>query len=176
MKTSFKPANGRVYHVIHETKSLNAPHACWSLCGNYFHDGDRFDRVPTCPRCLANDNPLALSTGAVTWLKSYMERGDTFVNLPSLCQELFRADFIDAYKSLTRRGQVLALDWTQGAVPFADKDHVVHERWPLGHARCCRDLPLEGWESMTFQRYERLRLVHENTPFLVTCLTCLART
>lgn len=182
MKTTFVPTRGHNYHVVHETKTAGARKSCWTLCGEYFADGEKSTHRPTCPDCVKLDNPLSLTREMIEYVRDAARltpwrdapRDRTF-------RWLLERDYVDKDAALTRRGLVLVEDLTLGAVPLADGFGVVHARRPLSAFSACMtimsdtspDVMLEGVDDMFLSRYAKLRKVEEDC--VITCLVCLAK-
>ena len=182
MKTTFKVKRGHVWHVVHETKTQYARNSAWTLCGQYYAEGERGARTPTCPGCLKFDNPLTLSreereilrdAARISKWKDPPRRTHAF-------EQLVKRDYITAEAALTRRGAILVEDFDLVPVPLSATDGLVHARGPLlGYPRChrARQEPtpppnLIDATAMTTERYSKLRKVCDQV--IVTCFQCLA--
>jgi hypothetical protein len=176
MKTAFKPSRGRVYHVVHETKTGSARKSAWTICGQHFEDGERSTHQPTCPECAKLDNPLMLSQEDRQYLQAIIQLGK-WKDAPKAksYERLRERDLIDANVRLTRRGSILAEDWSPaGPVPMPDTEGVVHARAELDmYPRCAKNGRLDGVNQMSVSRYEKLRKLEEIA--VITCLSCLGK-
>ncbi len=176
MKTAFKPSRGRVYHVVHETKTGASRKSAFTICGEYFEEGERSTHQPTCVECVKLDNPLMLTTEDWQFLQTVIHLGK-WKDAPKAksFERLRDRDFLDSNVRLTRRGSILAEDWgPAGPVPLPDKDGVVHTRTPLAiYPLCQKNGRLEGVNQMTVSRYEKLRKLEETS--VITCLSCLGK-
>lgn len=170
----FRVRRGRALHIIHETMTRHSPSGVRLLCKpGEASFGDYVKGVPTCTKCLALDDPCGLSSTERVMLQNvatgvYVDRhGRTDTSL-------HQKDLIDAQERLTRRGEILVLDWLIGAAPAADMHGIVHAREPLSRfSRCSRAATkaldgLGGFDSMTIDRYARLRALEQR----VTCVLC----
>lgn len=178
MSYLFRVQRGRALHIIHETMTRHSLSGVRLLCkSGEASFGDRVKGVPTCTRCLALDDPCGLSDAERSMLARFATQdpppagqiwsGQTVTSL-------HKKDLIDKDEKLTRRGAILALDWTVGAAAAADKLGVVHARDPLSRfGRCSRAATetldgLGGLDNMTVDRYARLRALAQR----VTCVLC----
>lgn len=175
MKFSFKPTRGHNHHIVHETKTGLARKSAWTLCGEYFEDGERGQHQPTCPHCSKLDNPLLLPQEVWEFFRTIAtlgpweqaRRGDSF-------QQLLKRDYVDKDLALTRRGQIIAADWKTTVVPMADDRGIIHTREPLrAEPRCNRAMTLANVDQMSLSRYERLRKLEDE--LVVSCLSCLGK-
>lgn len=174
MKTTFKVKRGHVWHVIHETKTAKAPGTVWTLCGQYYEEGERGTKSPTCPGCLKIDNPLTISGATRQHFRALVKQIPPFSVPPRAREELVRGDYITHEDVLTRRGAILAEDFTSCPVPMEDDGRLVHARGPLDmYPRCSKNGRLTDVNQMTTERYARLRMVSDQ--IMITCLQCLAR-
>jgi hypothetical protein len=173
MKTTFVPTRGHHYHVIHETQTAGARVHARTICENYFPSGERSTRQPTCPDCVRLDNPLTLSLNTIEYLRAVATfkpwrdppRNATY-------RRLVEIDLITTDVALTRRGAILAEDFTLGPVPMAAVSGIVHARKPLSDQPYCgMGGALVDTLEMTVSRYEKLRKLEDSVT--VTCLTCI---
>jgi len=173
MKTTFKVKRGHVWHVVHETKTGTSRGSAWTLCGQYYHEGERDSHTPTCPGCLKVDNPLTLPTHAKHYLKEVARNEGAQLGRSAL-EVLVKSDYLTHEREITRRGAILIEDFHRGPVPLADEARVVHARDPLDiYPRCTRNGRLSDADQMTTDRYAKLRMVEDQ--LMVTCLQCIAR-
>jgi hypothetical protein len=177
MKNSFKVKRGRVWHIVHETKTGFARTNAWTLCGQHYDEGERTARQPTCPSCLQIDNPRNF-TGDMRRFITDVIRIPGWKDAPKneAYQKLIQADIITPQLKLTRRGSILAEDFTEAPVPLPDDHNVMHARGPLSFRPKCRgalDPEFTQIEGMTVDRYAKLRAASEGA--LVTCLQCLSK-
>jgi hypothetical protein len=175
MKTAFKPHKGRVYHVVHETKTGAARKSAFTICGEYFEEGERSTHQPSCVECVKLDNPLTLATEDWQFLQTVIHLGK-WKDAPKAksFERLRERDYLDNNVRLTRRGQILAEDWNIGPVPMPDDQGVVHARTPLAiYPICQKNGRLAGTNQMSVSRYEKLRKLEEST--VITCLSCLGK-
>jgi len=176
VKNSYKVKRGRVWHIIHETKTGYARNSAWTLCGQHYKAGERSARQPTCPGCLQIDNPLRFSGDMRTFINDAVSIKNWKDASPLIREPLVQADFVTPQNKLTRRGAILAEDFTEGAVPMQDRAGVVHTRNPLRRRPRCSgalDTVLPGTDCMTTDRYAKLRAANQD--LVVTCLQCLAK-
>jgi hypothetical protein len=173
MKTTFKVRRGHVWHVIHETKTAKAPGTVWTLCGQYYEEGERGTRSPTCPGCLKFDNPLTLSDHVRQGFQIIVGSMPPYGVSQRVRETLVQADLITHEDVLTRRGRILAEDFQTPPVPLGCFDGLVHARKPLGmYPRCQKNGRLMDVNEMTVERYGKLRLVADQV--MITCLQCIA--
>jgi hypothetical protein len=175
MKTAFKPHKGRVYHVVHETKTGAARKSAFTICGEYFEDGERSTHQPTCVECVKLDNPLTMSAEERRYLQTVIHLG-RWKDAPRAksLERLHERDFLNSNIQLTRRGDILADDWRTAPVPMPDIEGIVHARAPLDiYPICQKNGRLAGVDEMTVSRYEKLRKLEETV--VVTCLLCLGK-
>lgn len=175
MKTAFKPHKGRVYHVVHETKTGAARKSAFTICGEYFESGERSTHQPTCVECVKLDNPLLMPAEDRQYLQTIIQLGK-WKDAPRAksFERLRDRDILDPHVKLTRRGSILAEDWSTGPVPMPDIEGIVHARAPLDiYPVCQKNGRLAGVNEMTVSRYEKLRKLEEAT--VITCLLCLGK-
>lgn len=174
MKTTFKPTRGHNYHVVHETKTGAARKSCYTICGEYFESGERATHRPTCPHCVKLDNPLLLPPEDRQFLKTVVELG-IWRDAPKSksFHALVERDLLNTNNKLTRRGHVLAEDWTTGPVPMQDEHGIVHTRHPLAPAAQCTGLRLQDVDKMTLSHYEKLRKIEDS--LVISCISCLGK-
>lgn len=174
MKTTFKAAKGHVYHVVHETKTGFARVQCWTLCGTHFEQGQRSNRAATCPKCLEVDNPTTLRPDERRVFQTIACKEPwPLGGMPNKARHrLMERDLITIDNQLTRRGEILAHDFHDGAVPLADGRGIIHARLPLAdHAKCDRNIHFGAAHQLTVVRYERMR--EPEIAMMVTCISCL---
>lgn len=172
MKTTYKAHRGKVYHVVHETRTGNARMTCHTICGQFFEHGTRSERSATCPNCLLLDNPYHLASEMRTALRKIHE-GFPLSYWGTIREALCNRDLINEKLGLTRRGAVLAEDWDSTPVPLPDQLGILHARRPLLFAPLCASGGLVADASvMTISRYEKLRRVQEDRPVVPTCIEC----
>ncbi len=176
MKVSFKAFRGHNYHIVHETKTGHMRKSCWTICDEYFDSGERSNRSPTCPNCVALDNPLKMLGSTISVMQLLATKAENIVPARSTqARELLKRDYINAEGELTRRGMILAEDYTLGAIPMQGTDGLMHARLPLYNtARCSHAIKCPDAEDMTVSRYEKLRKVYAENPPVITCLECLS--
>lgn len=168
----FRVHRGSVLHVIHETLTgYNRTHGVYVLCNAVPYSGTRERGGATCPKCLTVDNPMNLSDAERSLIATFAtseSRGLRWGGQP--ITSLHKKDLIDKDEKLTRRGAILAADWTMGPAPAADADGIVHARDPLRPwPRCAPSTVLDGFETMTVDRYARVRALDLH----VTCVACV---
>ena len=175
MKFSFKPKRGHNYHIVHETKTGLQRKSAWTLCDEFFGNGERGQHQPTCPTCVRLDNPLDWPDGMLPFFQTLVELGPwAEARRSSFFQQLLRRDYIDKDFAFTRRGQVLVMDWELAPVPMVETSGIVHARRPLMPSPLCdRSIKLSDAPYMTLSRYERLRKVEDQ--LVITCLACLGK-
>ena len=84
--------------------------------------------------------------------------------------KLIALDYITESYHLTRRGLLVAKDFTEGAAPWRDDDDVVHARPPLAVVAACDfGNVFESLKQLSTERYGKLRALGET----VTCLACV---
>lgn len=165
---------GTVFHVVHETLTHTRRKTGFSIC----HADNEFDvtemraGVPTCTKCLELDNPLNLSAHERNLLHA-LALGPRAANGPAL-GPLVRRDLIAQASggcyTLTRRGRILAQDFTDGTAPWVDAHHVGHLRHPLQvHLLCGMGGMGAEVAALTLDRYDKLRKLGT----VVTCIACL---
>lgn len=170
----FRVHRGRTLHVIHETQTNNnrtrGVHGVHVLCSVYPYSGERDRGMPTCPKCLQIDNPCTLYDDERSMLaRIAMNQMKGMIWSGQAITSLHKKDLIDESQKLTRRGDILAQDWLQGAAPAADTTGVVHARVPLAsYPRCDWSITLNGFDKMTVDRYARFRALDLH----VTCVRC----
>lgn len=170
----FRVYRGSLLHIIHETLTGdNRVHNVHVLCEVAPRSGERDRGTPTCLKCLQLDNPCTLSDAERSMLARFAlqaplpPEGRVYGGQPVTF--LHKKDLIDKNEKLTRRGDILAQDWREGAAPAADVAGVVHAREPLAYwPRCDRNVTLDGFDKMTVDRYARLRALGLH----VTCVQC----
>lgn len=168
---------GTVFHVAHETQTHTRRATAYLIC----QDGEvavaeMRDGVPSCRKCVELDNPLKLTAHEKSVI-SLLARGYPIGNAkPQSVRRLIQIDLID-YRdknTLTRRGKILARDYTEGTAPWWDDKGVAHYRDPLDYHTLCAsrgpDFPVAEFGKLTVERYDKLRKVGG----AVTCLVCMA--
>lgn len=179
----FQVRRGRALHIIHETATRCSLSGVHLLCkAGEASFGDRVKGVPTCPKCLALDNPCTLSDAERSMLARFATQADGMPRWRGQAvTSLHQKDLIDKDERLTRRGEILAQDWRVGPAPAADRAGVVHARTPLSSwPRCVGPLfarkldaaarKLDGFHDMTVDKYARIRALDLS----VTCVHCAA--
>ena len=159
-------------HIIHETLTgYNRIHGVHILCKVEPYSGERDKGTPTCPTCLSIDNPCLLSDAERSIIAHFATREPTDTQLwgGRSVTSLHQKDLITKDERLTRRGTILAEDWTIGPAPAADRAGIVHARSPLASwPKCDRNIELDGFDKMTVDRYARFRAINLH----VTCVLC----
>jgi hypothetical protein len=172
-KNAFKAKRGHNWHIVHETKTMfGKEHACHTLCGEAFTQGEFDARRATCVTCAMLDNPLeVIPTFRVALDALAKGLGRSIGETPY--EAFLRRDYV-LDRAPTRRGQVLLRDWTEGPVPMADSKGMFHYRPPVGPGSLCGDVTeLVDARNMSLRDYERLHLLKDS--IVVTCLRCLGR-
>lgn len=168
----FRVHRGSVLHILHETLTgYNRVHNVYVLCNGDPYSGERDKGTPTCPKCLQIDNPTTVSDAERSILGSIAIAGprEKLIWGGQAITTLHKKDLINKEERLTRRGDILAQDWREGAAPAADARGVVHARVPLAaYPRCDRGMTLDGFDKMTVDKYARLRALNQH----VTCVVC----
>lgn len=169
----FRVHRGHNLHVIHETRTgHNRTNNVYVLCRHEPMAGERDKGPSTCPTCLELDNPCDLSRAEVNYFTRLIA-GDPSIQYgqdSNARAKLITRDLITKDDELTRRGKVLALDWTLRPAPAPSIRGVVHARTPLSkYPVCDRTGVLDGFDKMSNDKYERLR----KADYPVTCIACL---
>jgi hypothetical protein len=169
----FRVHRGNVLHIIHETRTgKNRNHEVHLLCRNEPADGERDRGTPSCQECLELDNPCELGRGELNFFSRVVGKDpalDDYVGESNARTKLMKRDLIDRENRLTRRGKILALDWTEGPAPAQAVSGIVHARLPLQNAaRCGNSGVLDGFVHMTVDKYERIRKLNLH----ITCVPC----
>ncbi len=156
-------------HVVHETETRFAKKSGYVICRPDKVHGEVSASGPiTCKKCLALDVPVDLMPSEQGALKLAAE--GRLSGAGAGVAKLLRLDYVTETYELTRRGLLVAKDFTEGAAPWRDDvTGIVHARDPLAvHARCDAAKIFMDLGKLTTERYGKLRLVAE----AVTCMAC----
>lgn len=169
----FRVHRGNVLHIIHETLTgRNRTSGVHILCKVEPYSGERDRGTPTCPSCLELDDPCTFNRGELNIFTRIVAKdpslnSNTWSGAP--ITSLHKKDLITKDLKLTRRGKILALDFTDGVAPAAAVSGIVHARAPLSNSpRCGNAGVLDGFESMTVEKYDRIRKLDLH----ITCVHC----
>lgn len=169
-------SGGTVFHVVHETQTHTRRATAFVICNDSEQSvAEMRDGVPTCSKCVVLDNPLKLSAHEKKVIE-LLALGYPVGNAkPQSVRALIQRDLVD-YRDknkLTRRGLILAKDFTEGTAPWWDDKGVSHYRHALEpHALCAQTgpgFPVMPADKITVERYDKMR----KAGGVVTCLTCL---
>jgi hypothetical protein len=169
----FRVYRGSVLHIIHETLTgRNKTNGVYVLCKVEPFAGERDRGTPTCPECIRMDDPCDLTAGEKNVLTRIIAKDPSLTSMTWGSQaitSLHRKDLITKDVKLTRRGRILALDYTEGPAPAAAVSGIVHARTPLCNSPRCGDAGvLDGFEAMTVEKYARIRALELH----ITCVHC----
>lgn len=172
---TFKPTNGRVVHVVHETRSMRyGGTSLQSLCGSVFHiDGSTVvsEHMPaTCAKCKKYDNPFSLSNEQLVKFWTTVSNNAWAPSSKKMKDDLLARDLITEFGQLTPRGAVLARDLKEHP-PWPDDEGVMHARNAISYRIGACTASLSGLEDMTFSKLDKM---HALTDLRITCVTCLA--
>lgn len=166
---------GHVYHVVHETQTHTRRATAYIICTDSEVDvAEMRDGVPTCTKCVEYDNPLKLSAHEKSVIANLARGYPVGSSKPQSVRRLIQLDFVhQVSKELTRRGKILARDYTEGTAAWFDEKNVGHYREPLDYHTLCAsqgpNFPVAEFGKMTTERYDKLR----KAGGVVTCLPCL---
>lgn len=167
---------GTMFHVVHETQTHARRATAYVICSDQEQDvAEMRDGSPTCSKCVQLDDPLKLNAHEQKVIEILAHGHPIGIAKPASVRRLGQLDLIHYQhkEQLTRRGKILALDFTEGTAPWFDDNHVGHYRLPLsGHLRCgspSRPDMVAVFYDMTVERYGKLR----KAGGVVTCLACL---
>jgi len=158
-----------VEHVVHETETKFSKKSGFVICRPGRLDGEVSASGPiTCKKCMALDIPMDLLPTEQSALRVVAE-GRPFNGALAGLAKLIRLDYVTVDRKLTRRGLLVAKDFTEGAVPWRDNVDIVHGRDPLSiSSRCDSARIFESLGKLTTEKYGKLRLVADP----ITCLAC----
>lgn len=167
---------GSVFHVVHETQTRTRRASAYIIHNDSEIDvAEMRDGVPTCTKCVELDNPLKLSAHEKAVIATLAQGYPIGNAKPQSVRRLIQLDIVHYEKrnELTRRGKILALDYTERTAPWYDERGVGHYREPLDYHTLCAsrgpDFPVAEFGKMTVERYDKLR----KAGGVVTCLVCL---
>jgi hypothetical protein len=168
---------GHVYHVVHETQTHTRRASAYIICNDSEQGvAEMRDGVPTCTRCVELDNPLKLSAHEKKVIEILAAGHSIGIAKPQSVRRLIQLDIVDFRdkSKLTRRGLILAKDYTEGTAPWWDDAGVSHYRHALeAHALCAQTgpgFPVMPTDKLTVERYDKMR----KAGGAVTCFACLA--
>lgn len=160
--------SGHVWHVVNETLTKSRKATGFILCrhGQEQDVAEMRAGVATCKSCKILDNAIGLSAHE----RGIIDRASR--GIPAAAQpgvgKLVAVDIIDEdTRLLTKRGQILALDYTEGAAPWCDRDGVWHARHPLDANRICGGI-IQELDGLGVEKYGALR----NVARAVSCIQC----
>lgn len=165
-----KTRGGTVFHVVNETRTKTRRATGFILCKH----GEEVDvaeiraGVPTCKTCKTLDNVIALNAHE-RGIISRAANGVRPQNQPGI-GKLVALDVVDeTTMELTKRGQALALDYTEGPAPWCDFHGVWHARTPLRAERICGGI-IQELDGLGVEKYNALRAVAKP----VSCVQCVS--
>jgi hypothetical protein len=165
-------AGGYVEHVVNETLTKFSKRSGFVICRPQRLDGEVTTSGPiTCKKCLELDNPMNLLPTEKSGLRCVAEGRAVARTVGT--KKLLRIDYITPELELTRRGALVARDFTEGAAPWRDIREVVHARNPLEVTAMCDNARIfEDIGKLTTERYGKLRAVAQP----ITCMVCVRLT
>lgn len=164
-----KTRGGSVYHVVNETLTKFRKATGFILCkyGQEVDVAEMRAGVATCRSCKILDNVVALNAHE-RGIIARAAHGVRPQKQPGL-GKLIAIDIIEEETmALTRRGQLLALDYTEGAAPWCDADGVWHARTTLSADRVCGGV-IQDLDGLGVEKYNALRAVARP----VSCVPCM---
>lgn len=167
-------SGGHVYHVVHETHTHARRATAFVICNDSEQNvAEMRDGVPTCSKCVELDNPLKLSVHEKMVIRTLAYGHPLGGSKPQSVRRLIQLDYMTEKRELSRRGKILALDYTDRTAAWYDAQNVGHYREPLDYHTLCAsqgpNFPVAEFGKMTTERYDKLR----KAGGVVTCLTCL---
>ncbi len=159
---------GDVWHVMNESLTKSRKATGFILCkhGQEMDVAEMRAGVATCKSCKLLDNVIMLNAHE-RGIISRAANGVKPQKQPGL-GKLIALDVIDEETmELSKRGKLLALDYTEGPVPWCDRDNVWHAREPLQANRVCGGV-IQELDGLGVEKYAALR----NITKPVSCLTC----
>lgn len=168
MKT-LRIKTGFVEHVVHETMTKSRKKSGFVICRPDELEGEITNGGPaTCKKCVEMDNPFNTGMAERALLREAAERGRVAPGYAGWGR-LVRLDLLNEDGTLTRRGRILADDYTMGPAATCDDAGVWHNREPLSFYRSCDRVQMPDVAKMSVARYAKLRAIAG----CVSCLQCL---